>query len=275
MFITVATRVPAATPAGYLLILLGAFAPAIAALALTAWEGGASAVQALLRRIFITAVPRRYYAFAVLYMVTIKLTATLLHRLLLGAWPTFNTGELLLVPLAIAVSVPAQAGEEIGWRGYALPRLAARFGLARASVLLGVIWAAWHLPQFYIPGADTYHHSFLVWSLQVVAGSVAFAWLYARTGGSLLLVMLLHASINNSKDIVPAGLATPPGVFAWEASAISWLTLVLMWTVAAWLLRSMGRADHDSRAARADADPERQGGRRRRQEQGTASPTDR
>ena len=239
LFITVATRVPAATTAGYLLILLGAYSPSIAAISLTAWEGGGTAVRALLRRILITNVPARYYAFAAFYMVTIKLTAALLHRLLLGAWPVFGTESLVLIPLAIAVSTPFQAGEEIGWRGYALPRLAARFGLARASLLLGVIWACWHLPQFYIAGADTYHQSFLVWSLQVVAGSVAFAWLYARTGGSLLLVMLLHAAINNSKDIVPSALADPQGVFSISASATSYLVLMLMWIGAAWLLRGM------------------------------------
>jgi len=197
-------------------------------------------VQALLRRILIANVPARYYAFAAFYMVTIKLTAAVIHRLLLGGWPVFKTDGLFLVPLAIAVSLPFQAGEEVGWRGFALPRLAAKFGMAPASLLLGGIWALWHLPQFYIAGADTYHHSFIVWSLQVIAMSVALAWLYARTG-SLLLVMLLHSAVNNSKDLVPSGLATPPGVFALEASAISWLTLLLMWACAAWLLPRMGR----------------------------------
>jgi uncharacterized protein len=161
-------------------------------------------------------------------MAAVKLTAALLHRGLLGAWPRFGSESLAMIPLAIAVSTPFQAGEEIGWRGYALPRLAARFGLARASLLLGVIWAFWHLPQFYIADADTYRQSFLVWSAQVVAMSVAFAWLYARTGGSLLLVMLLHSAINNSKDIVPSGVDGAPGVFSIHAPAVSWLSLGLL-----------------------------------------------
>ena len=116
-----------------------------------------------------------------------------------------------------------QAGEEIGWRGFALPRLADRVGLRLASLLLGVIWALWHLPQFYIADADTYHQPFIVWALQVVAMSVAFAWLYAKSGGSLLVVMLMHSAINNSKDIVVSGATIAPGVFSLHAPLLAWL----------------------------------------------------
>jgi len=242
LFITVATRVPAGTAAGQLLILGGAISPAIAAITLTGWRDGAEAVRALLRRVLIAEVPGRYYAFALLYMLAIKLTAALLHRFILGAWPGFSLDALLVAPFAIALSVPVQAGEEIGWRGYALPRLAERFGLVGASLLLGVIWAVWHVPQFYIAGADTYHQSFVVWGFQVVAMSVAFAWLYARTGGSLFLVMVLHAAVNNTKDVVPAGLSEPRGVFSLHASAISWLTLTLLWTCALYLIKKTARS---------------------------------
>lgn len=239
LFITVAVRVPAATTAGRLLIVAGAFSPAIAAISLTWWKDGRDAVRALLRRILIADVPGRYYAFALFFMIGIKLGAALLHRVVLGGWPRFDLNELIAAPFAVALSMPFQAGEEIGWRGYALPRLADRLGLGLASVLLGVIWAAWHIPQFYIAGGDSYHQSFFVWAPQVVALSVALAWLYARTGGSLLLVMLLHSAINNTKDIVPSPLAAPRGVFTLHASAMSWLTLALLWVCAAYLLRHM------------------------------------
>jgi hypothetical protein len=53
-----------------------------------------------------------------------------------------------------------------GWRGYALPRLAERFGLGGASVVLGVLWATWHLPLFFFPGADTENQSFPVYLLE-------------------------------------------------------------------------------------------------------------
>jgi membrane protease YdiL (CAAX protease family) len=236
MFITVAVSVPAGTPAGGAMVLLGAYAPGLVAVALTAWTEGPAGVRALLGRILRVQVPARYYVFAVSYMAAIKIAAALLHRALLGGWPRFATEDLLLIPVSILLSTPFQAGEEVGWRGYALPKLMARFGLARASLLLGAIWAAWHLPQFFIAAADTYHQSFPVWALQVIALSVALAWLYARSGGSLLLVMLLHAGINNSKDIVPSGVTEAPGVFSLGASPVGWLTLGLLWVCAAFML---------------------------------------
>jgi membrane protease YdiL (CAAX protease family) len=241
-FIAVAVAIPVDTPAGGALVLLGTYAPGIVAVALTASTGGRAGLRALLEPILRANVAARYYLFAVSYMAAIKLAAAVLHRALLGTWPRFGTEDLLLMPISIVLSTPFQAGEEIGWRGFALPRLLARFGLAGASLLLGAVWALWHLPQFFIAGGDTYHQSFFVWALQVIALSVAFAWLYTRTGGSLLLVMLLHSAINNSKDIVPSGATDPPGVFSLAASPVAWLTAGLLWLTAAFLLARAGRS---------------------------------
>src|SRR6058998_1572306 len=156
-----------------------------------------------------------------------------------GAWPRLGSEAWSLIPVAVAFSTPFQAGEEIGWRGYALPCLATRFGLARASVLLGLLWACWHLPQFFIPEADTFGQSFFVYVLQVTALSVAMAWLYARTNGSLLLIMLLHSAVNNAKDIVPSALPGAKSTFGLSASLVAWLTVTLLWIGAGYFLTTM------------------------------------
>ena len=238
-FVTVARWVPAQTAAGYALVLFGAYTPGIVALLLTAKNEGRGGVANLLRRIALVDAPLRLYVLALTYIAVVKLTAAILHRLITGAWPPFGTESLALIPLAIAISTPFQAGEEIGWRGFALPRLADRFGLKTASLLLGIIWATWHLPQFYIAGADTYHQSFVVWAPQVVGMSVALAWVYAKSGGSLLLVMLMHSAINNSKDIVASGALVPPGVFSFNAPLMAWLVLGVMWMAGAYFLTRM------------------------------------
>src|SRR5947209_6867182 len=133
------------------LLLAGTVAPAFVAVAVT---GGAGAVSALVDRLFQWQVGARWFAFAVGYMAAVKLAATLLHRVALGIWPRFGDTPWYFLVVAVAVSTPVQAGEEIGWRGYALPRLAARLGFARGSVVLGIIWALWHIPLFFIPGVD-------------------------------------------------------------------------------------------------------------------------
>jgi membrane protease YdiL (CAAX protease family) len=138
-------------------------------------------------------------------------------------------------------STPFQSGEEIGWRGYVLPRLAARWGFGPASMVLGVTWALWHLPVFFIGGADKYGQSLAVYVLQVTALSVAMAFLYARTGGSLLLPMIMHAAFNNTKDIVPSATPGADSVFTLHASLVAWLTVALLWICAAAMLAWMPR----------------------------------
>jgi CAAX protease family protein len=238
-FVPVALAVPPNTPLGTLLILLGTFAPSLVALSLTSQSEGRAGVRRLLLRTVKWRVSAWWYFFAVGYIPAIKLTVALIHRALTGAWPLFGNFPWYLIPFAITISTPVQAGEEIGWRGFALPRLAARFGLARASIVLGIIWACWHLPQFFIAQADTYGQSFFVYLIQVTALSVAMAWLYACTNGSLLLVMLLHASVNNAKDIVPSALPGAANTFGLSASLVAWITILLLWICGAYFLVRM------------------------------------
>jgi membrane protease YdiL (CAAX protease family) len=244
-FITVAVvKIPAHSLTGTLMLYLGTFAPSLVALWLTARSEGRAGVRSLLGRTLQWRVSARWYVFAVIYIPAIKLTVALVHRLVTGGWPRFGNEEWYIMLAAIVLSTPIQAGEEIGWRGYALPRLAARLGLAGSSVLLGLIWACWHLPQFFIAEADTYGQSFYVFLLQVTALSVAIAWLYVNTNGSLLLVMLMHAAVNNTKDIVPSAEAGATNPFGLSHSFVAWLTVTFLWICAAYFLVRMRRLQH-------------------------------
>ena len=244
--VVASANVPAgASPgAGILrLVFFGTFGPALVAIGLTAWAEGGRGIRALLAGMFRWHVGFGYYLFAMSFMIAIKLAFAVVHRLLYGTWPLFGAAPVYLLIAATLISTVfgGQAGEEVGWRGYALPRLAARFGLGGASLLLGAIWALWHLPLFYLHGADTYGQSFLPYLLNVTAFSVVIAWLYWRTGGSLLLAMLIHAAINNTKDIVPAvprAVANP--LLPWATSA-TWITSALLWIVAVFFLSRIWR----------------------------------
>lgn len=230
-----AAALPPTVPGRALLFLPGTVTPALVALWLTVSKDGESGRLALLRRVFTWRVSARWYVFALGYMAAIKFAAACIERALTGEWPAFGTIPVVLLFLATLVSTPVQAGEELGWRGYALPRMTAMIGLRWSSIILGVIWAAWHLPLFFIPGIDVAGQSFLVYVLDVTALSVAFSYLYERTNGSLLLVMLLHAAVNNTTGIVPAS-AQASGVFRMHTSPMGWYTGLLLWVSAVYFL---------------------------------------
>ena len=226
---------------GGLLYLIGVFAPALVALGLTARAEGRAGVQSLLRPLFRWEVGKRWYVFALTYMAAIKLTAALVHRAVTGEWPAFGAEPLYLMAIAIPFSTIAQAGEEIGWRGYALSPLSARLGLSGGSVVLGLLWALWHLPFFFLPGTDKTGQSFSLYLLGVVALSVALAWLYWKTGQSLLLAMLMHAAINNTKDIVPSAAENVVDGAPSGSTAIARLSVAILWICAAYFLVRMRR----------------------------------
>jgi membrane protease YdiL (CAAX protease family) len=236
------------------LFLLGVFAPALAALGLTGRREGRDGLRRLLARIGRWKVGARWYVFAVGYMAAMKLAAALVHRGATGAWPVFGDTPWLLLFGAIVISMWVQAGEEIGWRGYALPRLTRHLSLGGAGILLGVIWALWHLPLFLLPGTGSDGQSFPLYLLHVTALSVAMAWLYWKTEGSLLLVMVMHASVNNTTGIVPAAVPGATDAFTFSGSLVGWATVALAWLVAAALLFRMRGATLERRT-NPDASP--------------------
>jgi SAM-dependent methyltransferase len=92
----------------------------------------------------------------------------------------------------------AALGEEFGWRGYALPRLQKLYRPLPAALILGVVWAFWHLPYFVVAGnypspAALY---FIPFAIGIVASSVLISWIYNSTGGSLPATILYHAALN-------------------------------------------------------------------------------
>lgn len=253
-FIGVA-RLPVGSVLRTPLLYLGTFMPAIVAIGLTRLREGADGLRDLFGRLTRGPVAARWWVFALLFMLAIKFGGALILRLTTGAWPRFDFSELALIPFAIAISSAGQAGEELGWRGYALPRMAARMGLGPASLVLGALWALWHLPLFYVRGADTFQQSFPVYAASVIAISVTIAWVYVRANGNLYVVMLLHSAINNTKDLVPSIATEPPGVFSIRASPMGVITMALLWGFAIYALVAMRGANLEPLLARRESPP--------------------
>ena len=129
--------------------------------------------------------------------------------------------------------------EEPGWRGFALPRMQLRYGPLSAALLLGVVWAFWHLPDFLTsaqgggPGTGwgTFFTNLPIFVVMVVAISIVMTWVFNHTRGSLFIMLLLHASINTS-GILPE-LFPAPNI---PAMTLANLALLIAITVPALLI---------------------------------------
>jgi membrane protease YdiL (CAAX protease family) len=147
-------------PDSQLLLSLGTFGPTVVALGLTAVLEGRSGLAVIWQRLWRWRVGPGWYLFALGGTAVFVLAALGLYRLV-GSTAEFTFNDpaqwYLIIPIFFYVLFFSVLGEEIGWRGYALPRLQARFGPLLASLTIGLVWGAWHLPLFWLPG--NFHQS--------------------------------------------------------------------------------------------------------------------
>jgi uncharacterized protein len=178
------------------------WAPAIAALLAAALTGGRAAVRDLGARLLRWRVGWQWYLVVILGPAAFSLVLAGVYTLLGGSWevaapPALREGPLVLLPLFLLIlALTDGLGEELAWRGFALPRLLTRHNALVASLILGVLWALWHLPLVWTEGATLYQQPVWLFLVDITAKSVLFTWVFLRTRGSVLLAMLLHASTN-------------------------------------------------------------------------------
>jgi uncharacterized protein len=149
----------------------------------------------------------------------------------LGEFRWSETGwfaYLMLMVSALIITL-FTFGEEYGWRGYLLPRLLP-LGEIRASLLVGLIWALWHLPLLLaglnFPGVNVWL-AILVFTFVTVAVSFAYTWFYVASSGSVLIAAVLHASFNNFADTI----TVPPilsGAHPFTASVVDGVLMVAL-----------------------------------------------
>jgi membrane protease YdiL (CAAX protease family) len=171
------------------------FGPFLAAIVVLAVTRGKAGVMALLRRMVRWRVSPVWYAVALLLPIAITVAATVLNVLFGAQAPSSAelSGWSGLVPgFFVLLLVPGFGGawEEPGWRGYALPRLQVGRSALLASLILGLLWAFWHLPLMVVGEVN--------WSdiVLVIAASVVFAWVFNSASGSVLIAMVMHAMNN-------------------------------------------------------------------------------
>ncbi len=172
-----------------------------------------------------------WYAVALLFPVAITLVALYLSAPFGGTTPTATDfADLYLLPL-IFLSTTLINGpftEEPGWRGFLLPRLQSWYTPLVASLIVGVIWASWHLPL--LLSDPTGQRPLLQFFVLVVAQSVVFTWVYNGTRGSVLLVILMHGTFNSfGKFLAPVLMGSAAyGLFWWLLDALWWAVALVV-----------------------------------------------
>ena len=183
---------------GGVLWLLGGLGPPIAAVIVTRMTDGSQSTRQLLRRLLRWRVGWRWYGVAVLLPGLVVIGTIIIDAQIRRITTPLPSPEfvLLFVGLIVASAIIGGGLEEIGWRGFALPRLQASLDAFTASLAIGVVWMIWHAPLFIVPGAVQSDLPVLPFVVQGIALAVVFTWLYNSTRGSLLLAVLLHGSFN-------------------------------------------------------------------------------
>ena len=199
------------------LLYAGGLGPALAEVLLLWRERDPEAWRDYWQRVFdVRRIPARWYLVIFLTVPALSALAVGMDLLLGGAPPSLEELRSLvaqpwtLLSFVVFMLVFGPVPEELGWRGYALDGLQARFSALSASLILGAGWTLWHFPLFFMRG--TFQHElgfgssgFLWFCVGTVVTSVAFTWIYNNAGRSTLSAILFHFMQNVTGELVPLG----------------------------------------------------------------------
>ena len=207
---------------------LGRWAPGIAAIIITAFLVGKQGIGDLFRPIKIWRVNIGWYLVALFYQPLLFFFAKWIDSLFSKTYEVVSPltsvnidAPIIFVIIGVIISaIPGAFMEELGWRGFALRKLQSRNTALIASVILGLVWGAWHIPSMLFFGETNTLN--IIWSVvNFIPATILFTWLYNNTQGSLLLVTLFHASTQYSNNF----LGTVPTE---TANIINWLVIIVI-----------------------------------------------
>jgi membrane protease YdiL (CAAX protease family) len=221
---------------GFPWIPLGIFlGPSLSGFIMTGITEGRAGVRRLLHRIVLWRVGLRWYLFALIGIPVVMTLGTII--LPGGPAPLLTLGPgYLLSYLGSFVLITFLGGpllEEIGWRGFALPRLQPVYGPLVGTIILGLLWALWHLPEFWVPtwaassgGSDFF--AIVKFVIIAISFAIVITWVFNNTKGSVFMAILVHASIDTFS--IPLGVLFSPSDVA-NSLLLSFLVLVVVLVV--------------------------------------------
>lgn len=226
-------------------MLMQSYMPTLAAVIVTGLLSGRAGIRALFRKLLIARAGFRWYAFAVFGIAAICIAAILLGNtfgptpalpILSPEMPPLSRPlELLLSVAFYFILTGVLNGEELAWRGFALPRLQAKYNALVSSVILSVPFTLFHLPLFF--DQEMNMGPFASFAIRAVALTVLFTWLFNHTRGSVLLAYIMHAAFNTWTRV----FSIDPGYHFQD-----WMMTLVM-VILAGIVVAMAGAEHLSR----------------------------
>jgi membrane protease YdiL (CAAX protease family) len=226
------------TGEGFIYMPLGVIGPAVAGIVFTYLTRDRDGRRDYWKRIVdFRRIPGRWYLVIFLFVPALNLLAASIDFLAGGDGPALGetVGNALTDPGALLMSILFASVipffEELGWRGYILDRLQEKRTALTASLILGVVWAVWHLPLFFITGSyqsglGVGTPEFWLFMVGIVPLSLVFTWIYNHTGRSTLAVILFHAMVNFTGELIAlTERADAFSILLWFAAAIG-ITMV-------------------------------------------------
>ena len=192
------------------LLVVGGFVPSLLAIFLTWKQERLPGLRTLGRRILQFKLGWCWYVFAFLIVIAGTAGQLTINRLLGN---TFD-GHLFWAQLGsfLPLLIIGPLSEEIGWRGYALERLQTRWNALTSSLIVGLVWALWHLPLFMMVGTSQHELGvpFIGFLIKLMASSILYAWLYNNTKQSLWSAILLHWLYTYAAQVLSSGVTRSP-----------------------------------------------------------------
>jgi len=192
------------------LFIIGGFVPSLLAIFLTWKKEGVPGLRLLGRRIIQFNLGWRWYVLTFLIVVAGTAGQLTINKLPGNTFP----GSLFLAQLGIFLPllILGPLSEEIGWRGYALGRLQTRWNALISSLIIGLVWALWHLPLFLMVGTSQHElgFPFISFMVGIMANSVFYTVLYNNTKQSLWSAILFHWLFTCATQVVSSGVTRSP-----------------------------------------------------------------
>ena len=233
-----------------LMVVMG-YMPTLAAVLVTSWTRGREGVRALFRKLLIVRVGLGWYLFAIFGMIGVYVLAIFIYNLsgvepaipfISESAPDVPLLQLALMSIPMFIVIGLVNGEELAWRGFAMPHLQAKYNALTSSIIMGLLWSLFHLPLFFTKtGSSQADMSFLSFTVSTVSITVLYTWLLNNTRGSVLLAYLFHASQNTWSRVIAVDHAN---------SFVNWAGALILLLLAVIVVVTNGAENLSSKSTR-------------------------